>query len=571
MNWIRNALIGGILVVVFLLFIRWNDYNEAKIAAETPYQENVGEMQQDPDLPSEDTSPQNRVQGIDLDDDDLPTASDTNVDTTTQNTQKLSANTSLISVKTDTLNLLINPRGGDIVQLSLRKYLANINDKESAFSILNQSQSHTYIAQSALFGPNGTHTKENGRSLFKSLSSSYKMNEDDDELVVDLVLSQNQANITKRFTFYRDSHLIDIQYIVDNKSDSVWKAAMYGRIKRDDYKPPTDTGFGMKPFVGAAITTPETNYKKFDFDELDDLGKAGFKVEEKGGWVAMIQHYFVSAWVPDPDQTNNFTLQKSNDRIHYLLGYTGPTKTIAAGEKGVFKASFYAGPKIIKELEKISPHLDLTIDFSWLWFIAKPLFLALDFIHGFVNNWGIAIILLTCLVKLVFFYPSAMSYRSMAKMRKVMPQMQELKERYGDDRQKMGAETMKLYKKEGVNPVGGCLPMIMQMPVFIALYWALMESVELRHSPFFFWIQDLSVKDPFFVLPLIFGASMFFQQKLNPAPTDPMQAKVMQLMPIFFTFLFMMFPSGLVLYWVTNNALSITQQYIITKNIEKEG
>ncbi len=571
MIWIRNALIGGILVVVFLLFIRWSEYQDALIAAEAPYQENVQDISDSGDIPDQPESDNHQSSS---DDADLPTASATSKSDKLSEPvlQKPSSTSKLIKVKTDTLDLVIDPKGGDIVRLSLPQYLSSIDDKESAFSLLNQSRSHTYIAQSDLFGTNGTHTKD-GRATYRSVSSSYEMREGDDTLTVDLTFVQDRVNIIKRFTFTRDSYLVGITYLVDNQSSQTWKAAMYGRIKRDDYTPPSDTGFGMQPFVGAAITTPETNYKKFDFDEIDDLNRksGGENVEQKGGWVAMIQHYFVSAWIPNPEQNNNFTLKKSSDKVHYLFGYTSPTVSVQAGERGEISSSFYAGPKIIKKLEKISPHLDLTIDFSWLWFIAKPLFLALDFIHGFVNNWGVAIILLTCLVKLIFFYPSAMSYRSMAKMRKVMPKMQELKERYGDDRQKMGAETMKLYKKEGVNPVGGCLPMLMQMPVFIALYWALMESVELRHSPFYLWIQDLSVKDPYFVLPLIFGVSMYFQQKLNPAPADPMQAKIMQMMPIFFTFLFMMFPSGLVLYWVTNNILSIAQQYVITKNIEKEG
>jgi len=282
----------------------------------------------------------------------------------------------------------------------------------------------------------------------------------------------------------------------------------------------------------------------------------------------MIQHYFISAWIPDADKTNHFNLRKNRSSDIYLLGFTSESTTIAPNSTGSLSASFYAGPKNIRTLSAISPHLDLTIDFGWLWMIAKPLFFGLEKIHGWVGNWGIAIILLTCSIKLLFFYPSAMSYRSMAKMRKVQPLMAELKERYGDDRQKMSGELMKLYKKEKVNPMGGCLPVLLQMPVFLALYWTLMESVELRHSPFFLWIHDLSVRDPYFVLPLLMGATMWIQQKLNPTPPDPMQAKIMQMMPIFFTALFMMFPAGLVLYWVVNNTLSITQQYFITKKIE---
>ncbi|WP_086929259.1 membrane protein insertase YidC [Agarilytica rhodophyticola] len=560
MNWLRNALIGGILVVVFLLFIRWNEFQENKVAINAASQETITA---DADIPIENNAIET-PSAVAASDEDIPLAPN-QADQSLQDDDQPAKSTALIKVDTDSFHILIDPKGGDIVKVSLAKYLADIEDKESSFILLNRSASHTYVAESDLVGPNGTHTAKTGRQLYSSAATSYQLGEGQDELSVDLTLVQNGVDITKRFTFKRDSYLIQVEYIVNNRSSETWKAAMYGRIKRDGYEPPSETGFGVQPYLGAAITTAETNYKKIDFEDIDE-GK--IEHSNKGGWVAMIQHYFVSAWVPNPEDENKYSLQKSGNKKYYLMGYTSPLYSVAPGQQETISSSFYVGPKIIKNLEKVSPHLDLTIDFSWLWFIAKPLFLALDFIHGFVGNWGIAIILLTCLVKIIFFYPSAMAYRSMAKMRKVMPLMQELKERYGDDRQRMGMETMKLYKKEGVNPLGGCLPMLLQMPVFIALYWALMESVELRHSPFFFWIVDLSIKDPYFILPLIFGASMFFQQKLNPPPTDPMQAKVMQLMPIFFTFLFMMFPAGLVLYWVTNNALSITQQYIITKQIE---
>lgn len=561
MNLIRNALIGGILLVAFLLFIEWNDFQQKQTAAKAPSQETLVENTSTPTR-----VPEGEVGSTSA---DLPALDTRSAVSDKPENAEQTPSTELIKVVTDSLDVLIDPVGGDIIKVSLPKYRDKLEDKDSEYTLLNRSANHTYVAESALFGPNGTHTRESGRAIYSASSSSYTLTEGEQSLTVDLITKQPEAQITKRFTFTRDSYLINIEYIVNNYSATTWKAAMYGRIKRDGWVPPADVGIGVKPYLGAALTTTETNYKKIDFDEIEDKPYE-FK-NQPGGWIAMVQHYFVSAWIPDATQQHTYTLSKSADGKNYLLGFTTPVHVVEPGEQETISAAFYAGPKIIKNLEAIAPHLDLTIDFGWLWFIAKPLFLLLDFIHDYVGNWGIAIILLTCIVKVVFFYPSAISYRSMAKMRKVMPMMQELKELYGDDRQRMGVETMKLYKKEGVNPLGGCLPMIMQMPVFIALYWALMESVELRHSPFFFWIQDLSVKDPYFVLPLIFGATMFFQQKLNPAPTDPMQAKIMQMMPIFFTFLFMMFPAGLVLYWVTNNALSITQQYIITKQIENSS
>jgi len=280
----------------------------------------------------------------------------------------------------------------------------------------------------------------------------------------------------------------------------------------------------------------------------------------------VLQHYFLAAWVPAQDQphTYNGRVVKGNNVFGFYSGAT----TVAPGSVGEVGASLYVGPKTQDRLADIAEHLDLTIDYGWLWWVAQPLFWLLDFIHGFVGNWGVAIIFLTILIKLAFFKLSATSYRSMANMRKVAPKMQEIKEKYGDNREKLGQEMMKLYKEEKINPLGGCLPILVQMPVFIALYWVLMESVELRQAPFFLWIEDMSVMDPYFILPLIMGASMFIQMKLNPTPPDPMQARVMQFMPIIFTIFFLWFPAGLVLYWVVNNILSIAQQYVITKQIE---
>jgi YidC/Oxa1 family membrane protein insertase len=322
----------------------------------------------------------------------------------------------------------------------------------------------------------------------------------------------------------------------------------------------------MNPFIGAATSTNEKNYHKLAFG---DISETGFEHDKVGSWMALIQHYFLTAWIPPQESKNTFTIKKVKGQDLYKLNFTSAPTLVAAGSEGIIEAGFYAGPKDMDVLENIAPHLDLTMDYSWLWWLAKPMFKVLDIIHGFVQNWGVAIIILTVLIKAILFYPSAISYKSMARMRKVQPKMQALKERYGDDKQKMSQELMKLYRDEKVNPVSGCLPMLLQMPVFLALYWVLMEAVELRQAPFCLWIQDLSVKDPYFVLPLIMGASMYFQQKLNPTPPDPMQAKMMQMMPILFTFLFVFFPAGLVLYWVVNNTLSILQQYVITKQIEK--
>ncbi len=561
-DWLRTSLIGGMLVVAFLLVIRWNEFQERQFA-DRP----VNEQTLSSTAPATtDTPPLEDTSNPGEDLGDIPQAPTAPAVASPAPAPATSAQ--LVSVKTDVLEVLIDTHGGDFVKVALPEHFNELDTPDEPFVLLNRTQSQLYVAQSGLIGPNGTDSGTQ-RPTFSVENTRYTLSEGEDQLHIDLHLTQDQVDITKRFIFERGSNLIKIQYLINNQSDSVWAANIFGQIKRDDHEPPTNAGIGMQPYVGAAITTPESNYHKIDFDELKEDG--AFKVTKEGGWVAMVQHYFISAWVPDQTATNHFNLRKSTGKDVYLLGYTGERVEIPPHSSGEIVSSFYAGPKHIKVLEDISPYLDLTVDYSWLWWIAKPLFYTLDFIHGIVGNWGVSIILLTMLIKLVFFYPSAMSYKSMAKMRLVQPLMADIKERYGDDRQRMSAEVMKLYKKEKVNPLGGCLPVLLQMPVFISLYWVIMESVELRHAPFVFWITDLSVKDPLFVLPLIMGITMFVQQKLNPKPADPTQAKVMQMMPIFFTFLFMVFPAGLVLYWVVNNTLSITQQYFITRQIENDA
>ena len=561
MNLLRNVLIGAIVVVIFFLFVRWNEFSTQQAQLNAPSQETLSSELElpipEPEVP--DGIPVAEPESID-ETSDLPPAP---VAEALPSLASSKTRSELIEIQTDTLDVIIDTKGGDIVKVALPQYPQQLKTPDKPFILLNRAQNHTYLAQSGLVGPNGT-DKSGSRPTFSTSQSRYTLAEADDKLVVDLYYEEGGTNITKRFTFSRDSYLIDLEYLIDNQSENVWSAALYGQIKRDSHKPSNEM-IGMQPYVGAAITTLDENYKKISFGDLKDKT---VEIDRVGGWVSLIQHYFVSAWIPDPESKAKYTLRKLKNQDIYLLSYTGTLVNVEPASSQSIKAQFYAGPKVISELEKISPHLDLTIDFSWLWFIAKPLFLGLDWIHGIVGNWGIAIILLTLAIKILFFYPSAISYRSMAKMRKLQPKMMELKEKYGDDRQKMGPELMKLYKKEGVNPFGGCLPILMQMPVFIALYWVLMESVELRHAPFFLWITDLSVKDPWFILPLLMGLTMYIQQKLNPTPPDPMQAKVMQMMPFFFTILFAFFPAGLVLYWVVNNTLSIIQQYIITKQIE---
>lgn len=552
MDWQKSLLIAAMCAIVFTLFIRFNDFQETRAPAETATEQSP--VEGDNEFPSAGDQAS-----------DIPSVPGEETPSSVTTDQQQTAQP--ISVETDTLKVNIDPHGGDIVFLALQEHYAELNTPDQPFVMLNQRNNQTYVSQSGLVGRNGTDTKE-GRPTFSSAQTSYQLANGEDQLQVDLSLQQGEVNIIKRFTFDRGEYLVEVEYLIDNQSDQAWQGNLYGQIKRDSSEAGAGPGgaFALNPFLGAAINTSDEKYKKLDFD---DLRENSFKTTNNGGWVAMVQHYFVSAWVPNAEASHSYHLRQLGDRDMFLLGFTSPTTNIAAGEQGSVSARFYSGPKDTNRLEEISPYLDLTVDYGWLWWIAKPLFWVLDWLHGFLGNWGFSIIALTIIIKAAFFKLSATSYRSMAKMRKLSPMMADLKERYGDDRQKMSQELMKLYKKEKVNPLAGCLPILVQMPVFLALYWVLMESVELRHAPFILWIQDLSVKDPYYVLPLLMGLTMFLQFKLNPTPPDPTQAKIMQLMPIVFTFLFLFFPAGLVLYWVTNNTLSITQQYIITRSIER--
>jgi YidC/Oxa1 family membrane protein insertase len=548
MDWQKNLLIAAILATLLMLVIRWNEYQE-NLPTQTP-------------VATQTTTNNSSLPAATAASSDIPVAANSPAEAE----KTTLASTQLISVKTDSFDLIINPLGGDIVQLALPRHFLKLDTPDQPFVLLDNRDNHTYVAQSGLIGANGTDTAQ-GRPLFSTEKTEYTLAEGENKLVVDLLLQQGDVKIIKRYTFTRGDYLINVEYLIDNQSTNTWSAQLYGQIKRDSQNFVKVSALEMNPFLGAAITTPDEKYKKITFDNMAEKEE---KSVVQGGWIAMVQHYFISAWIPNSDSQNTYHLRKLGTSDIYLMGFTGKINEIAPGTQGTIVAGFYAGPKDTERLEQISPYLDLTVDYGWLWWVAKPLFWVLKFIHDLVGNWGLAIIGLTLCVKLLFFKLSATSYKSMAKMRKLAPKMAELKERMGDDRQKFSQEMMKMYKTEKVNPFGGCLPLLIQMPVFLALYYVLMESVELRHSPFFGWILDLSVKDPYFVLPIIYGITMYFMQKLNPQPTDPMQARIMQMLPLVFTFMFLWFPAGLVLYWVTNNTLSIIQQYIITKQIDAE-
>mgnify|MGYP001345475793 FL=1 len=557
MDWQRTILIGGMGLVAWMLVIQWNQFEDQNVALEQSYSESQTNYESSFDLVTTSTGSANS--------DELPQLQSVPESSGLLDLALPTPNENFITAQNDVIEIVIDPIGGDIVSgLLLTHFDKKLEDGGQPFPILQNSRDNTYVARSGLIGPSGTDTAE-GRPEFSIASTNFVLNDDQDTLNIDMVLNDSGVRIVKRFTLSRNSYDIGVQYIINNGSSSDWNGTFYGQIKRDAKPPVTDvSGFSMQPFLGAALRQPEKNYAKFDFSDIED---ESVKTSIEGGWVAMVQHYFISAWIPPADELNNFTLRKLSNQDMYLLSFTGAPITVPVGESANYKASFYIGPKDQDALIGMADFLDRTLDYGFLWILAEPIFKAMKKIYSVIGNWGWTIILLTLGIKLLLYPLSAASLKSMAKMRNLQPQMLRLKELYGDDRQKMSQETMSLYKKEKVNPAGGCFPMLLQMPVFISLYWVLMESVEIRHAPWIFWIQDLSAKDPYFILPIIMGASMLFMQKLQPAPTDPMQAKIMQIMPIAFTFLFMGFPSGLVLYWTVNNLLSMAQQWFVNRQL----
>ena len=449
--------------------------------------------------------------------------------------------TRTVRVSTDRLQIWIDRLGGDITRVDLPDYPQALDKPDIPFVLLDPR--NRFVAQTGLIGQDGPDAQEN-RPLYTSFSDEYVLAESDSELVVDLRYQDPLGvSVTKRFKFQRDNSLVGIEYAIVNSTNDVWQGNLFAQFKRDSQSPAVEetNSMGLRPYVGGALFTPDSPYHKLEFDDLEE---AAFRQDIRGGYIAMVQHYFVSAFIP-PDQDDHvYQARMVSGKDLYLMGYTGSTLQIPAGMTGSIATTAYFGPKHQKTLGELSKGLDLTVDYGFLWWIAQPLFSLLEFIHGVVRNWGLAIVILTVIVKIVLYPLSAASFKSMAKMRKLQPEMARLKERYGDDRQKFSQAMMDLYRKEGANPLGGCLPMLVQMPVFLALYWTLMESVELRQAPLALWIQDLSVMDPYFILPILMGGSMFLTTMMNPEPPDPMQAKVMKMMPIMFTFFFLWVPVG---------------------------
>ncbi len=380
------------------------------------------------------------------------------------------------------------------------------------------------------------------------------------------ISSPQTLHVTKRFTFYRGKYNFDVAYVVNNPSDEVYRGIFYGRLKRTAM-PEKNGGFlGVQTYTGAAVSTEKKPYQKVPFKEIK--GHKFAKITEKGGWIAMVEHYFLSAFIPPQSEINTYDTQMLDQHgiPAYGIQFYSPLLVPPHSEELV-QAQLYLGPLITEDLQGLAPGLELTVDYGIFWPICKPIFWLLKKMDDLTGNWGVAIILTTLIIKLLFYKLSASSYRSMGNMKRLQPKIKQLKELHGEDRQTFGQAMMALYRQEKVNPLGGCLPILVQIPVFIALYYVLLGSVELREAPFFGWIHDLSAKDPYYILPVLMGLTMLLQQRMNPAPPDPMQAKMMMFMPVVFTVLFLQFPSGLVLYWVVNNLLSILQQWVISRKI----
>ncbi len=463
-----------------------------------------------------------------------------------------------ITVKTDNLIAVIDLQGGDIVRLELLKQKDTL-DENSNFELFTPA--HRYAAQSGLIGPGlPTH-----KTLYRAEAKEYVLNPANDTLQVRLEAPGPEGVKTvKTLTFHRASYVIDITHEIVNGSAAPLAAHAYFQFLRDGAPPAGDPKM-VHTYTGAAIYTSQDKFEKLSFKDLDN-NKAKFPKAADNGWIAMLQHYFVAAWLPKEGSPREYYAKELADKL-YSVGVILPIAAIAPNSSGSASVSLYAGPQEQAALKDIAPGLNLTVDYGWLTVIAAPIFWLLQFLHKWVGNWGVAIILLTVMIKAVFFPLSAASYKSMAKMKLVTPRMTKLREQYGNDRARLNQAMMELYKTEKINPLGGCLPIVVQIPVFISLYWVLLASVELRHAPFYLWIHDLSAQDPYYVLPLLMMGSMLIQTKLNPVPPDPVQAKVMMIMPFAFGVMFFFFPAGLVLYWLVNNILSIAQQWQISRMI----
>lgn len=546
----RNLFLLALLFVSFLLYQAWEVEHNPQIVVQTTEQTTT----------ANNTS---LVPSTSNTSADVPVASTIKSDVTNVPEQKNTGKS--VILENDMLRLAISLTGGDVVRAELLKHADKLGS-DTPFKILQRGDGFTYIAQSGLIGQ-GPDSSSKGRPVYTVKTSNTVLKDGQEKVSTSLRFVDDKGNVfIKTFTLKRGDYALSVSYNVENNTSKPLNVQLYAQLRETIED--NGTNIAMPVYRGGAYSTTETRYSKYKYDDMKD---AALNETTKGGWVAMLQHYFVSAWIPAADQENHLysNIIRGTDAA---IGFKSPMKTIEPQSHGELKAQLWVGPKLQDEMAVVADNLDLTVDYGWLWFIAQPLFQLLLFFQGIVGNWGLAIILITFTVKGSLYPLTKAQYTSMAKMRLLQPKMQELRERYGDDKQKMSKATMDLYKKEKVSPLGGCFPILLQMPIFIALYWSLMEAVELRHAPFMLWIQDLSVQDPYYVLPILMGVSMFFIQKMSPATVqDPMQQKIMKFMPVIFTFFFLWFPAGLVIYWLMSNIVTLIQQTIIFRQIEKQG
>lgn len=542
----RVVLYAALALIVYSLWTSWqHDYPPVQ-PQQVVSEEKAAESKDSQLLPNIEASSTNQPE--------------TKVVTGSEETINEKGASQIVRVKTDVLDLHIDTRYGDIVKAQLLDYPESIEEKDNPITLLQNRTGERYVANSSLLTGSGQSVKTVNLNL-TSDKQKYELKPDAEKLTVVLNGKTPEGlDVKKEFVFTRGSYLIQVNYLLNNQGTEAWSGYMNTQLLRSSPQEDQSSIFHVGSYTGASYSNPQHRYQKVTFK---DMTKTNLETKSQGGWIAMQQHYFLSAWVPNVISNNLFYTRVANQ--DYTIGSVSEPIVVAPGAEKKIGSSLYIGPEITSVLKGIAPGLDLTVDYGWLWFLSSLLFSLMKAIHSVVGNWGWSIVLVTVLIKLAFYRLSATSYKSMASMRKLQPKLQALRERYGDDKAKMSQATMELYRQEKVNPLGGCLPIIIQIPVFIALYWVLLESVELRQAPFIFWIKDLAVADPYHVLPIIMGATMLIQQRLNPAPPDPMQAKIMMFLPILFTALFWNFPAGLVLYWIVNNALSILQQWYITR------
>jgi YidC/Oxa1 family membrane protein insertase len=555
----------GLLVLSYLMWLEWQkDYGPqpqsqtATQAAATSFDAPPVPASQDNALP---------LAG------DLPTAQ-TGTDSMGQDMVSqavMTGESGLLTVTTDVLEVGIDLVGGTVVSARLLDYPVELEVSEIKVDLLSRSGLEMFIAQSGLLSREAA---PNHTSIYRADTMQYTLEESTDEIRVPLIWDDgNGIRVTKTFIFKRGQYDIAIRHTLSNESGQSWSGSRYDQLQRAVLTDKDDGGFtnpGRYSFFGIGFYSPDEKFEKVDFD---DIASEPYKRSFNGGWLSMVQHYFFTAWIPPHAEVNSYSTQVYSPTgfPRYIARAVSPTVNVSTGTSHEFESRLYVGPKLQDNLAEVAPGLGHTVNYGIFTVFSKPLFWLLSNIHSVVGNWGWAILLLTVLIKLLFFKLTEAQYRSMARMRKLQPRIEQLKERYGDDRQRMSQAMMEMYKTEKVNPLGGCLPILVQIPIFIALYWVLLESVELRQAPFILWIDNLTARDPYFVLPVLNAAFMMMTQRLTPtAGMDPMQRKIMQFMPIGFSIMFAFFPAGLVLYWATNAGLSLAQQWYITRKIEAD-